>query len=121
MTQLEEKTNKWIKLFDEITELVGQNTVGFDRNIECFYKLAPNSYQITSVKEIKVSDDLITKDLIIITENKLKQQNKIILSRNYENKTYGQIANPEMLLIKIKAYIIKKNKQELENFASLEL
>ena len=118
---LKEKSDKWKKLFDETAKLIGDKTITFDRHISTFYRFAPRAYEITNCKEIKIDDNLIKGDMVLTVTNGVGQDFRIIISRAFEAKAFGNITNVEILLIKIKDYLIKRNKQELEDFASAPL
>ena len=115
--QLKEKVNKWQKLFDETVELIGNGTVKFNKNISCYHKFAMRVFEMASLKEIKVDDNLIKGDIILTVSNQMGQDFRIVISRAFEAKAFGELANPEIVLIKIKDYLVKHNTQAIEEFA----
>lgn len=118
---LREKADKWKKQFDEIVELIGNNTIAFNRQISCYHKYAPKVYERVFCDEIKVDDYLIKGDIVLTVTNKLGKKTRVVISRSFEAKTFGEIASVEILFIKIKDYLVKRNKKALENFASAPL
>ena len=121
MDDLRDKVDKWKKQFDEIVELIGNDTIVIDRQISCYHKCAPKVYERVFCKEIKVDDYLIKGDIILTVTNQYGQKIRVVISRAFEAKSFGEIASVEILLIKIKDYLVKHNKKVLENFASAPL
>ena len=116
--QLKEKVDKWQKLFDETVELIGNGTVKFNKNISCYHKFAPRVFEMATLKEIKVDDNLIKGDIILtVTNHFVGQDFRIVISRAFEAKAFGELSNPEIVLIKIKDYLNKNNTQLIEEFA----
>ena len=50
--------------------------------------------------------------------NNIGEEHKVVVSRAFEAKAFGDIANIEIVLIKIKDYLNKNNNKTLESFAS---
>lgn len=118
---LREKADKWKKQFDEIAELIGNDTIEFDRHISCYHKYAPKVYERVFCDEIKVDDYLIKGDIVLTVTNQWGKKTRVVISRAFEAKAFGEIASVEILLIKIKDYLVKRNKKALEDFASAPL
>lgn len=118
---LREKADKWEKQFDKIAELIGDETIAFNKQISCYHKYAPKAYEIAFCDEIKVDDYLIKGDIVLTVTNQSGKKTRVVISRAFEAKAFGEIASVEILLIKIKDYLVKRNKKALENFASAPL
>ena len=115
--QLKEKVDKWQKLFDETVKLIGNNTIKFDRKISCYHKFAARVFEMATLKEIKVDDNFIKGDIVLTVTNQWGQEHRIVISRAFEAKAFGELSNPEIVLIKVKDYLAKRNAQEIEEFA----
>ena len=118
---LKEKSDKWKKLFDDVAKLIGNDTIKIEKTIECLYKIAPETFAISNIKEIKVDNNLIKGDIILVISNLTGQDYNVAVSKAFEGKAFGKIANPEIVLLKIKEYLKRKNKKEKQIFASLSL
>jgi hypothetical protein len=116
--KLEEKVDNWHKLFDKTAELIGNDTITFDKCIACYHRYAPYAFELNRCKQIKVDDSLIKGDIILTLMNNLGEEHKVVVSRAFEAKAFGDIANIEIVLIKIKDYLNKNNNKTLESFAS---
>lgn len=119
--ELDQKVKQWQKVFDETKELIGSRKITFDRRISCYHKFAPRVYELSELKEVWVDDNMIKGDIVVAIENNVGKRFHVIVSRAFEAKAFGDVMHPEVLLIKIKDYLSKHNKIELEEFASMEL
>ena len=118
---LKEKADKWHKLFDEIAELIGDDTIEFDRHISCYHKYAPRVFERVFCKKIKVDKYFIKGDIVLTVTNQWGNESRVVISRAFEAKAFGEVASVDILLIKIKDYLVKRNKKALEDFASAPL
>ena len=117
--ELEEKKEKWHTLFDNVSELIGEGKIVFNKTITCYYKYDKCAYEIVTIKEVEVIKGSLSTVMVLKLTNRVGCNSYVTISRIYENKSFGNILNETTVLIKIHNYLNKyKEKEEVYCFAT---